>query len=58
MIASNNEHFHEFLGAISHLYMEEKAARERLLVLATKHCPKKHHDWEEICAIARMFGEA
>ena len=26
--------------------------RERLLVLATKHCPKDHHDWAEILVIA------
>ena len=23
-------------------------ANERLAVLAVKHCPSKHHDWEEI----------
>ncbi len=21
---------------------------ERLMVLAVKHCPKEHHDWEEV----------
>ena len=26
--------------------------RDRLLVLATKHCPKEHHDWEEIIEAA------
>ena len=26
--------------------------KERLLVLATKHCPKEHHDWLEIMHIA------
>lgn len=26
--------------------------RERLLVLATKHCPSDHHDFEEIKRIA------
>ena len=26
--------------------------RDRLLVLATKHCPKNHHDWQEILRIA------
>jgi hypothetical protein len=26
--------------------------RSRLLTLATKHCPKDHHDWAEIIEIA------
>lgn len=26
--------------------------RDRLLVLATKYCPKDHHDWQEILRIA------
>ena len=26
--------------------------RDRLLVLATKHCSKEHHDWDEILKIA------
>lgn len=26
--------------------------RDRLLVLATKHCHKTHHDWQEILRIA------
>lgn len=26
--------------------------KDRLLVLATKHCPKNHHDWQEIMQIA------
>lgn len=26
--------------------------RDRLLVLATKHCDKTHHDWQEILRIA------
>jgi len=25
-----------------------KTERDRLLTLATKHCPKDHHDWKEI----------
>ena len=29
-----------------------KLERDRLLVLATKHCPKNHHDWDEILKIA------
>jgi len=27
---------------------------DRLLVLATKHCPITHHDFEEICLIAEI----
>ena len=30
----------------------------RLLVLATKHCPKGHHDWEEILRIAGELDES
>lgn len=30
--------------------LSEKA--DRLLVLATKHCPKEHHDWQEVLRIA------
>jgi FtsZ-binding cell division protein ZapB len=26
--------------------------RDRLLTLATKHCPREHHDWQEILRIA------
>lgn len=26
--------------------------RDRLLVLATKHCDRNHHDWQEILKIA------
>ena len=29
-----------------------KLERDRLLVLATKHCPKNHHDWDEILKIS------
>jgi hypothetical protein len=28
------------------------ADKDRLLVLATKHCPRDHHDWQEIMRIA------
>ena len=28
------------------------AERNRLLTLATKHCPRDHHDWQEILRIA------
>lgn len=28
------------------------AREERLLVLATKHCPREHHDWQEILTLA------
>ena len=27
---------------------------DRLLVLATKHCPREHHDWQEILKIAAL----
>ena len=33
-------------------YNDMKMERDRLLVLATKHCPKNHHDWDEILKIA------
>ena len=29
-----------------------RAERDRLLVLATKHCPHSHNDWQEILRIA------
>lgn len=35
---------------------ELQKQRERLLVLATKHCPKDHHDWQEILEIAKKLG--
>jgi len=54
-----NENFHLLLGALSNLYTSVHAERdvlreerERLLVLATKHCPRGHHDWQEILRIA------
>ena len=28
----------------------------RLLVLATKHCPIEHHDFDEIKKIAKLIG--
>ena len=47
--------FHAFLGAISDIYTSINAKHKllekdanRLLVLATKHCPKEHHDWDEV----------
>jgi len=46
------ENFHTFLGALSNLYTRMQAERDRLLVLATKHCPREHHDWQEILRIA------
>jgi predicted nucleic-acid-binding protein len=35
-------------------FHEEKTVveRDRLLVLATKHCDKHHHDWQELLRIA------
>lgn len=33
-------------------YDELLQERDRLLVLATKHCDKSHHDWDEILKIA------
>jgi hypothetical protein len=30
----------------------ENDQRNRLLTLATKHCPRDHHDWQEILRIA------
>lgn len=33
-------------------FEEVMAERNRLLTLATKHCPRDHHDWQEILRIA------
>lgn len=33
-------------------FKEVMAERKRLLTLATKHCPRDHHDWQEILRIA------
>ena len=51
--------FHEFLGALSDLYLrlsrerdKLQQERDRLLVIATKHCDSNHHDWDEILRIA------
>lgn len=33
-------------------YEKLQKERDRLLVLATKHCDKSHHDWDEILKIA------
>lgn len=30
-----------------------KAERDRLWVLATKHCPRDHHDWDEVKSFAQ-----
>ena len=32
---------------------ELRQERDRFLVLATKHCPKDHHDWQEILKIVK-----
>ena len=55
----DNGNFYEFLGALSNLYTRINAEyeilreeRDRLLVLATKHCPRGHHDFSEILKIA------
>jgi hypothetical protein len=32
--------------------IELEAQRDRLLVLATKHCDKNHKDWQEIINIS------
>ena len=29
---------------------------DRLLTLASKHCPKDHHDWQEILCITQQLG--
>ena len=31
---------------------------ERLLALATKHCPTQHHDFDEIKEIAKQLADA
>jgi nitrate reductase NapAB chaperone NapD len=41
----------EYDGLYGHKKVDDKS--ERLLVLATKHCPKEHHDWQEIL---RIYG--
>ena len=58
-ISDDNETFHGFLGALSNLYARMRAERDeireerdRLLVLATYHCPREHHDWQELLQIA------
>lgn len=38
-------------------YAELKKERDRLLVLATKHCDTSHHDWDEILNIANDEDE-
>ena len=34
-----------------------EAARLRLGVLAIKHCPKEHHDWEEIMQLTAFLEQ-
>lgn len=35
------------------------AARDRLLVIASKHCPQEHHDWQELTSMhLRCSGDA
>jgi hypothetical protein len=41
----------ELQGFREYLYHLERE-RDRLLVLATKHCPKEHHDWQELLKIS------
>ena len=55
----DNLSFNAFLGALSNLYTRIhsecemlREERDRLLVLATKHCPRDHHDFSEILNIA------
>ena len=38
-------------------YEELRLERNRLLVLATKHCPKDHHDWQEILQFDSDAGD-
>jgi len=37
-------------------YAALEKERDRLLVLATKHCDTSHHDWDEILTIANDEG--
>lgn len=36
---------------------EWKRRAERASVLATKHCPRDHHDWQEICTTVNHWFE-
>lgn len=40
------------LQMVSQVDKQKNSDTDRLLVLATKHCPKNHHDWHEIVAIS------
>ena len=46
----------EDVGIEERLARAEKD-RDRLLVLAMKHCPKQHHDWTELCEIYDRIHE-
>ena len=61
-MSEENINFHEFLGALSNLYTaihaerdELVTERDRLLVIAAKHCPRDHADWLDIM---RMMADA
>ena len=45
-------HKHRFAMFCDECFEEVMAERNRLLTLATKHCPRDHHDWQEILRIA------
>lgn len=36
---------------------QRQAELDRLLVLAIKHCPRDHHDWEELMRLAKQIEE-
>lgn len=49
--------FHSFAGGMSSLYTKLRDQRDRLFVLATKHCPKDHHDWQEILEFEKEINK-
>lgn len=54
-IGSINGHWFDFADKTLFVKSEKEEIQqktERLLVLATKHCPRDHHDWAEILVIA------
>jgi len=52
LLCGLREKFSENAEQFDSLMVEMLAKNDRLLVLATKHCPQDHHDWDEILKLA------
>lgn len=46
----------EFAKREYHDAIQIRWQRDRLLTLATKHCDRSHHDWDEILDLASKCG--